>query len=415
MLHKALKAVKRALQFKNSTNSENLKKSPAYNKIYEAIKNDKALRIRKELFSDRLMISFDGEEQTELNDYDITEIILRLGNNGFQGSISRRVVEEVIDYIGYLNAYDEPRDWINSLQWDGVERIGSFFANSWGLEDSEYLRFAGEYLWTALAACALGDEISKEIMIVLVGDQGIGKSTFVRKLVPYTKWYTGINFHMSDTETILKTLGCLVAELAELAGLRRKEIEHVKAFLTEFKYRIRRIYKRSYEDVLRRCLYFGTTNDPEFLIDNENRRYLVINLGSKNANLGYLNDYLEQLWAEGKVLYQERGILHKNAEFEAKKHHHKFKVISNEEEKINLWIYRKDFRKNSETGEKETQKTRPIDWDYLLLSEVLQLACNIERPTQKERNNAAQALRELGYENVVKRENNKIIRVWVKK
>jgi len=48
------------------------------------------------------MISFDSEHQTELNDYDITEIILRLGNNGFEGNISRRIVKEVVDYIGYL-------------------------------------------------------------------------------------------------------------------------------------------------------------------------------------------------------------------------------------------------------------------------------------------------------------------------
>jgi len=402
MLNKALKAVKRALKHQKKSNPDNPKKNPAYNKIYEAIQNDTGLRIRKELFSDRLMISFDDEKQTELNDYDITEIILRLGNNGLEGNIGRRIVEEVIDYIGYLNSYDEPQEWLNGITWDGVERIPSFFANIWGVENNEYHKFAGEYLWTALAACIAGDEVSKDIMIVLVGNQGIGKSTFIRNLVPYSKWYTSINFHMSETETVLKIIGCLVAEFAELAGLARKELEHVKAFLTEIKYRIRRIYKRSYDDYVRRCLFIGSTNKREFLTDEENRRYLVIELGSKNANFSHFKNVLEQLWAEGNAKYQKHGILHKNAEFEAKKYHHQFEIISTIEEALIEYL-------NSEQIQNKNLTILEII-NFLQTKKII-----LGNSDQKIRNEIGKILRKFGFERVIKKNKQTTQVVWTKK
>jgi len=411
MLNKAISAVKRALNFKNSENSSEHFKNSAYNKIFEAIQNDTALRIRKELFSDNLIISFDGEQPSKLTDYDITEIMLRLGSQGFQGNLNRKAVEQVVDYVGYLNSYDAPQEWLHSLQWDGTHRIETFLTDICGLENNEYHKAVSSYIWTALVACIENPGSQLDIMPVFVGAQGIGKTTLIRNLVPFTEWYTTINFHMSDTETVLKILGCLVAEYSELVGMNRKDLESIKAFLTEKNYSIRKIYRREYEIIPSRCLFFGTTNSSEFLTDEDNRRFLVVDLGSNIVQISKLKGQIEQYWSEAIGVYRRYGIAHENAQNLAKFENQKFEVISNEQEKVNLWLYREISRINPETGEKEFKKSKPIDWEYLILSDVLKLACNIEFPTKKQRNEIGNLLRKLGYERKRIRINE--IKTWV--
>jgi predicted P-loop ATPase len=141
-------------------------------------------------------------------------------------------------------------------------------------------------------------------MIVLVGGQGIGKSTFLRKLAHQPNWFDG-NFNTIEGDTAVERLrGKWLLEMAELLSLKKaKEVEAVKSFITNRIDTIRPKYAKETEDRPRTCVFAGTTNDMDFLSDpTGNRRFLPIHCGAGERQEFLFSDeaqgFIDQCWAE---------------------------------------------------------------------------------------------------------------------
>jgi predicted P-loop ATPase len=135
-------------------------------------------------------------------------------------------------------------------------------------------------------------------MLVLEGPQGSDKSSALRVLAVRPEWFTDdLTLNAKAQEFIEQTLGKWIVEAGELKGMRKGEVEVLKATLSRQRDRARMAYGRLPLERLRQFVMFGTTNADKYLKDSTgNRRFWPVKTGA--VNLDALRRDREQLWAE---------------------------------------------------------------------------------------------------------------------
>ena len=189
------------------------------------------------------------------------------------------------------------------------------FTDYLGAEDNSYTQTVAVKCMVGAVARALKGGVKYDYMPILTGKQGIGKSTFLANLG--RDWFTD-SLTTFDSKTGAELIqGKWIAEVGELAALKKHEIEVVKQFITRTSDRYRAAYGRRAEDRKRRCVFFGTSNEDEFLSDiTGNRRFLPIACGACKPKLNVWEDMpglVDQLWAEAVVMYTQGTPLHLSA------------------------------------------------------------------------------------------------------
>jgi predicted P-loop ATPase len=156
---------------------------------------------------------------------------------------------------------------------------------------------------------------------VAVGEQGALKSTAVATISPAPSYHGELDLGKDDDDLARDIRGKLIMEIGELKGINRKEIEHLKAFITRREDKWVQKYKEYQSTYARRCVFFATTNDEESLPPDPtgNRRWLPFDLipGIICDIAGIARDR-DQLWAEAREIYREHGVLWEEAERLAK-------------------------------------------------------------------------------------------------
>jgi predicted P-loop ATPase len=201
-------------------------------------------------------------------------------------------------------------DILDGLEWDGKPRVEQFLHDIMKCEDSEYIRECSRLIFAGGVHRAYRPGCKFDDMIVLIGDQGGGKSSVVQWLNIEDQFYSEIKT-ITGKEGIEAIRGVWIGEVSELMAMTRvKEAEAVKAYITSQKDSYRPPYQKNVQTIPRRCVFIGTTNNPQFLTDKTgNRRFYPVKC---NAN-GYklldnekaVREYIRQAWAEAVHLYKE--------------------------------------------------------------------------------------------------------------
>lgn len=139
-------------------------------------------------------------------------------------------------------------------------------------------------------------------MLVLISPQGKGKSKSIKQLCPEATWFSDDLPLGADSKVIIERLaGKWIVEAAELKGMRRSDVEQLKAFLSRVTDTARMAYGHFAKEVHRQFVLFGTTNSLRFLQDaTGNRRYWPILLTIEMDPLAIAKDR-DQMWAEAAV------------------------------------------------------------------------------------------------------------------
>ena len=202
-------------------------------------------------------------------------------------------------------------EWLASLEWDGEERIHALLPLFLGAECNEYNTEVMRLFMRAAISRVLEPGCKFDHMLVLAGAQGIGKSTFLRKLAHDPQWFDG-NFNTVDGEAAVERLrGMWIVEMAELLSIKSsKAIESVKSFITNQVDSIRPKYGKETEQRPRVCVLAGTTNDGSFLVDpTGNRRFLIVECKAKAPTAELFEDSAQELfdkcWAEAYARYMD--------------------------------------------------------------------------------------------------------------
>ncbi|MGI6085237.1 MAG: VapE domain-containing protein [Acetivibrionales bacterium] len=222
------------------------------------------------------------------------------------------------------NTFHPIKEYLESNTWDGVPRIETLFIDYLGAEDSHYTRQVTRKMLIAGVKRIYEPGCKFDYMLVLIGPQGAGKSSLIAKLG--RKWFSDSLRNFDNKEAGEHLQNAWIFELGELSALRKAEIEEVKAFLSKTEDRYRVAYDRIVSDFPRKCIFFGSTNNREFLKDTTgNRRFWPVDVNPENKKMSHwdhlTNEVVGQIWAEALELYRrgESLELDREAEKEAEK------------------------------------------------------------------------------------------------
>ena len=220
------------------------------------------------------------------------------------GLHSKTKAIDAIANVCSFNRFNPIKEWLESLKWDGTPRTRGLLPLFLGCAESDYNTAVIELFMRGAIARALMPGTKFDHMIVLIGKQGIGKSTFLRRLAHNNEWFND-NFNTIEGDNAVEKLrGMWMVEMAELLATKKaKEIESIKAFITSRVDVIRPKYGRETEQRPRVCVIAGTTNDFDFLSDpTGNRRFIPIHCLAEEPQEILFDDssqeFFDQCWAE---------------------------------------------------------------------------------------------------------------------
>lgn len=202
------------------------------------------------------------------------------------------------------------RDYLNALPaWDGVKRVETLFIKYLQADDTEYVRTVTRKTFAAAVARIYVPGIKFDSVPVLDGDQGIGKSTIVKDLVTADYYSETLSLtDMDDKSGAEKLQGFWVIEIGELAGMKKADIEKVKAFLSTSDDKYRPSYGKVVESHPRQCIIIATVNGERgYLRDiTGNRRFWIIKVHQKKQKKTWNFDehFRQQFWAEAKEIWK---------------------------------------------------------------------------------------------------------------
>lgn len=236
------------------------------------------------LVQDRLPWSRSGEQIPRLwSDSDDAEL-RGYFEHFYEGFKSASVIEDALAILKNRKSTNVVKEYFESLHWDGKQRLDTLLIDYLGAEDSTYTRQVTRKSLTAVVARAITEKAIKfDNMVILTGPQGIGKSTILSKLAG--EWFTDNIVDFNSKDTLLLLQNCIIVEVPELQGFNKADSNRLKQFLGQKTDKYRAPYERREEEHPRHCVFFGTTNDDEFLRDSTgNRRYWPVEVRKSKTN-----------------------------------------------------------------------------------------------------------------------------------
>lgn len=302
---KAIEAVRNGLK---TTEKGNIRQT-IENAIY-VLNNDPMLKdsIKRNELSCKTDIVKDmswRRRSKTFTDTDFNNIMLRMEKK--YGITRDKNIKRAIDIVGNNNHYHPIVDKLESLEWDGKERLIHLFPRYLGLPESDYTYEATRLMMMGAVHRVFYPGIKFEYMICLVGGQGVGKSSFFSLPAMENEWFSDDIRKLDDENVYRKMQGHWIIEMAEmLATCNARSVQEIKSFLSRQSETYKVPYETHPEDRPRQCIFVGTSNNADFLpFDRSgNRRFIPLFADRNKAEHHPMDDeeeimaYIEQCWAE---------------------------------------------------------------------------------------------------------------------
>lgn len=254
---------------------------------------------RYDLFHNRMLVA--GEViskwcSSELSDHVVS--VLRdtiRGRFGFDPG--KQNTQDAAETLCLNRMFDPVLDYLDSLQWDRAPRLDCWMVTYLGAADTELNHAIGRLSLIAAVRRARRPGTKFDQIIVLEGPQGQGKSEAIEILAGPENFSDQSILGVDDRKQQELTEGVWLYEIGELHGIRRTDIEHIKAFASRKVDRARPAYGRYMVSQPRRTVFFASCNRPDYLQDDTgNRRFWPVAV-SRIDLVGLRRDR-DQLWAE---------------------------------------------------------------------------------------------------------------------
>lgn len=238
-----------------------------------------------------------------------------LGAERWHSFLGAHLIDKHVDYF---------KRWLESLVWDGTPRLENML-----VEVFDEVRIHGDLterqrfclLRWASQAPLLGavwrtyqPGYKNDCMVILVGSQGIGKSTIYRESFPppwQRFWYRdNVSLSASKQKWVEEMGSGVIVEVAEMSGMSRRDVAELKAALSSLFDVVRLAYGHHPIEKPRQYQMVGTTNVTEQGIlpydTSGNRRFFPVHVNGHPDHVnGYMRANREQLWAEAKAKYDD--------------------------------------------------------------------------------------------------------------
>ena len=232
----------------------------------------------------------------------VASLLLFLKEQGMSSPRRRPVLDALANEVKE-HSFDPVKEAMKELEWDGVERLGTWLSNH--TNDVENQELANECLkrWMVSAVKRTFEPgCFADTVLTFVGPQGVGKTKFL-SLLAGDFGCVGLTRTPVDKDDVMKPHGSLFADFGEYAAsTKRAHADRLKQYVTEGVDDIRLPYARQKESYPRRFVFCATTNRHTFLADaTGNRRFWIVDVKKLDFVQARLDR--EQLWAEAVTLY----------------------------------------------------------------------------------------------------------------
>jgi len=247
---------------------------------------------------------------------DVADLLQFLQCNGFP-TMGMEIARAALNTRAQENAHHPVRDYLKSLVWDQVPRLGTWLSVYLGAEVSQYCAHIGRMFLTSMVARIAAPGSQVDHMPVLEGAQGILKSSACRVLGG--RWFSDSMPDITNGREASQHLrDKWLIEVSELQALNRAETTLLKSFVSRREERYRPSYGRLEVYEPRQCCFVGTTNQDTYLKDaTGGRRFWPIKTGvTGEIKLGLLAEYRDQLFAEAVQGYMGGDQWWPDAHFE---------------------------------------------------------------------------------------------------
>lgn len=287
-------------------------KQVTVNNFVNAFKSDPLLNgllaydmLKETIVFTRPSFTAKGSKKGDLvNDTDISIIKGRIER--MHGIYNDAKLNDAIEQVSSDNAFHPIKMYLESLTWDGVPRIDTFLVEYMGAEDNAYTREAFRKMLLAAVTRIYEPGRKFDTALVFYSEQGVGKSTLIQRLSK--GWFNDSLTNLSGKESYEAIQFAWLVELAELSALRKSDVEAVKNFISKREDTYRGAYARRVKTHKRQCVFFGSTNDDEFLKDaTGNRRFFPVAVKrTRKTHIIFepkFDAIVDQLWAEAMEGY----------------------------------------------------------------------------------------------------------------
>lgn len=362
-------------------------------------------RIGLDTFRDELMLADDGTDGWRaFTDADYTMLREHFETIGFM-PVGRELMRDAVRYVAVQQTFDSAKLWLTAVvpAWDGVPRVRKFFARYFGAKDDKYAESVSQYVWSAMAGRVLQPGVKADMVPILVGGQGVGKTTGVKRMAPSEDHFAEISLDIHDDNLARKMRGKLVGELGELRGLNSKDGDAIKQWISRTHEEWVPKFMEFSTKFPRRLVFIGTTNQTEFLVDETGeRRWLPLRVGK--VDTAAIEADRDQLWAEGAALFVEDGVQWSGAQDLAVNEHGKFKVVDPWEEPVQNWLGTSVFDDGQKRGDV------PFTSHEVLVGALSMGVAHIKKGDEMR---VGRVLRALGFDRTERRAEGVKRKVWV--
>ena len=225
---------------------------------------------------------------------------------------SREDVNDALLMLFEQHTYHPIIDYLDGLAWDGVPRLDTLLIDMMDAADTAYTRQVTRKWLAAAVARVRNPGVKFDTMLILIGEQGVGKSQFFTRLARHQSWFSDSISRFDNTKDCMEQLaGKWILEIGELAGMKKAEVDGVKTFMSKASDDYRTPYSRRPQNFPRQCVFAGTTNRDDFMQDaTGGRRFWPVAVGaSKRMWDEMTTDYIDQVWAEADEAYAQKERL----------------------------------------------------------------------------------------------------------
>jgi len=251
-------------------------------------------------------IEFEGRNLPEARVGFFRELVEDAPWGGFDPS--ELSVMQAVRTLAHDRAYHPVQEYLAGLRWDGTARLGSLATevlHAQGDDAERALAARMVRLWMVSAvARALKPGEQVDTSLVLVGAQGLRKSSFFRALASDT-WFADTEIRIGDKDGLQQIHAAWITEWGEIDRITSaRHAGEVKAFIARRTDTFRPPYGRITESFPRSCVIVGSTNSEQFLTDpTGSRRFWCVRVGGR-IDLELAQQWRDQLWAEAVAAYR---------------------------------------------------------------------------------------------------------------
>ncbi len=252
-------------------------------------------------FSNHVWFSPPGCDDRPWKDEDDTELSIWL-TRVYGTVFSTKIVRETVNLHASRHCRNPLQEAIDSVEWDGKDRLEEWLSCGFGVSDTPINRaISRRWAVQAIARC-FKPGCQADATLVLVGGQGVGKSSGLRILGG--EYFSDTPLDMTK-ESFMQIARTWIYEIAELDSFRGRANSQIKAFLTATHDTFRAPYKSRAEELARHVVFAATTNERSILSDSTGaRRFWVVQCTSVDRE--YLEQNRSQVWAEALVAFRKR-------------------------------------------------------------------------------------------------------------